>query len=244
MYKNDDFYDKVYDLLVDIGGANPKDRTDFIHAFVHDNTTEWRFSGHLGFGGKYRKYNKVTCYSEDETTERLQIIEDINLALDKLEKRKIVYIDMDGVVADFDHEIKKVHPTIFEHHNGHYRGQVIDEIVEADVNLFQRLQPIEGAIESVTELQKNYEVYFLSTPMWNVPHSFTDKRLWIEQHFGKLAKKRLILTHRKDLNIGDFLIDDRLKNGAAEFKGMHIHFGTKEFPNWKAVMEYFSKIKH
>ena len=43
------------------------------------------------------------------------------------------------------------------------------------------------------------------------------------------------ISHRKDLLMGDFLIDDRTKNGAAEFKGKHIHFGTDEFPNWNAV---------
>jgi 5'-nucleotidase len=161
--------------------------------------------------------------------------------------KKILYLDMDGVLCDFDSEIKKVHPTIFEHedHEDHdYRGKVIDEIVEADPRLFLRLELIPGAFEAVTKLQLDFEVYFLSTPMWNVPHSFMDKRLWIEKHFGDSAKKRLILSHRKDLNIGHYLIDDRLKNGAAEFIGEHIHFGTPKFPNWSSVIEYiyFSKL--
>jgi 5'-nucleotidase len=30
--------------------------------------------------------------------------------------------------------------------------------------------------------------------------------------------------------MGDYLIDDRLKNGAGEFKGELIHFGTDKFP--------------
>ena len=39
------------------------------------------------------------------------------------------------------------------------------------------------------------------------------------------------------------MIDDRLKNGAAEFKGEHIHFGSDRFPNWESVVEYLkSKI--
>lgn len=241
--KNKVFYDKVYDILVETGKALPRERHDFINAFMDEKypTSEWRFGGLLGSGGKYRSYNKVTCYGEEETPERLKLIEEINEKLLALanKSRAIIYIDMDGVVADFDTEIKKVHPTIFEHEDGDYRGQVIDGICEADVNIFSRLQPLTGAIESVTTLQKHAEVYFLSTPMWGVPQSFTDKRLWIEQHFGDSAKKRLILTHRKDLNMGDYLIDDRLKNGAAEFKGKHIHFGSKDFPDWKSVIKYF-----
>ena len=78
--------------------------------------------------------------------------------------------------------------------------------------------------------------------MWSVPNSFIGKRIWIENHFGDKAKKRLILTHRKDLNIGDYLVDDRLKNGAAEFTGTHIHFGTNEFPDWKITYEYLKSV--
>ena len=54
-----------------------------------------------------------------------------------------------------------------------------------------------------------------------------------------VAHKRLIPTHRKDLNRGDFLIDDRPeKRGAGEFQGELAHFGSERFPDWPAVMEY------
>lgn len=51
--------------------------------------------------------------------------------------------------------------------------------------------------------------------------------------------KRLILTHHKNLNKGDYLIDDRTKNGAGEFEGKLIQFGTEEYPDWKSVLAYF-----
>ena len=47
----------------------------------------------------------------------------------------------------------------------------------------------------------------------------TGKRYWLEYWFGETFHKRLVTTHRKDLLVGDYLIDDRLKNGAGEFKG-------------------------
>lgn len=53
----------------------------------------------------------------------------------------------------------------------------------------------------------------------------------------------MFITHRKDLLIGDFLIDDRLKNGAEDFKGELIRFGWdyenlkwNEYPNWNSVL--------
>lgn len=72
------------------------------------------------------------------------------------------------------------------------------------------------------------------------------KRLWIEKHFGEIFYKKVIITHRKDLLIGDYLIDDRIANGAGNFKGAHLHFGwnyinNKDniYPNWEAILTYF-----
>ena len=91
---------------------------------------------------------------------------------------------------------------------------------------------------------EHYDVYFLSTPMWNVPNSFPGKRIWIDKHFGEAAEKRLILTHRKDLNMGEYLIDDRLRNGVDKFTGEHIHFGQKGFETWAEVLEYLIPCKN
>ena len=78
---------KIYDLLVSIGGASETMRNAFIyhHSKDKDICEEWRFCGKLGFGGKYRsRYNAVDCYSEDETKERLKIITKLNLELSKI----------------------------------------------------------------------------------------------------------------------------------------------------------------
>lgn len=52
-----------------------------------------------------------------------------------------------------------------------------------------------------------------------------------------------ILEYKENLNIGDFLVDDRIKNGAGEFQGKHIHFGTENFPDWGNVIVYLLKYK-
>jgi 5'(3')-deoxyribonucleotidase len=62
--------------------------------------------------------------------------------------------------------------------------------------------------------------------------------LWIQKHLGELAYKRLILSHHKNLNFGDYLIDDRTKRGADRFVGEHIHFKTDRFPDWASVITY------
>ena len=155
--------------------------------------------------------------------------------------KKIVYIDMDGVIADFDLAIKQICPeleTSDKLADYETRADKVDEICEKNPEIFHNLPLIPGAYEAIHKLTPHYEIYFLSTPMWNIPSSFTGKRMWISENFGELATKRLILTHRKDLNIGHYLIDDRLKNGADKFTGEHIHFATEQFPDWNSVLKY------
>lgn len=76
---------KVFDLLV-IGAEAPESqRLDFVYEMVkpqEDRIREWRFSGNLGYGGKYWPLtNDVTCYPEDETKDRKSIVTKLNKAL-------------------------------------------------------------------------------------------------------------------------------------------------------------------
>lgn len=153
-------------------------------------------------------------------------------------EKKILHLDMDGVVANLNKAILKIRPDL----DTSIFHSDIDDIFIANPNMFHDLEPMAGAIDAVMELFNHYDVYFLSTPVWGSPMSFAGKRIWLESHFGKFAEKRLILTHRKDLAIGDYLVDDSLRHGVEEFKGVHIHFGTKEFPDWKTTRKYLLEI--
>jgi len=74
--------------------------------------------------------------------------------------------------------------------------------------------------------------------MYCVPESYKSKRIWLEKHFGNLASKRLILTHRKDLIKGDILIDDRKVNGAEKFDGLFIHYNSHPLLTWKYLFQH------
>ena len=142
---------------------------------------------------------------------------------------KILFIDMDGVIVDFMQSVKN-HPEFEKYKNE----------IDALPDVFLNALPMEHAIDSVGKLLDcgKYEVYIASTAPWGNIDSLSHKRIWIEKYFGEKLKKRLILTHRKDFLIGDYLIDDRLKNGAGEFKGELLHFGTAKYPDWDSVLEY------
>jgi 5'(3')-deoxyribonucleotidase len=119
------------------------------------------------------------------------------------------------------------------HLNEEYEGRE-DEIP----NIFRHAPPIEGAIEAVRKLEESgkYELYIATAAPWGNPSAAMDKRLWIVEHFGDLFVKKMAITHLKNMLIGDYLIDDRTKNGAGEFNGTHIHFGNNGI-DWNGVLE-------
>ena len=156
--------------------------------------------------------------------------------------KKILYIDLDGVVADFSGYINQVYPGL-DMTDYEVNGPIVDAYCIANRDVFHNLLPITGAVDAVKKLFSLFDVYFLSTPMWDVPSSWEGKRVWVEKYFGEDIKKRLILTHRKDLNLGDYLIDDRTKNGAADFKGELILFGSEKYPSWGSVINYLIQKK-
>jgi len=143
--------------------------------------------------------------------------------------KKILYVDMDNVLVDFPSAFPRVAPELLIAH-----ASDRDEIP----GIFSLMDPIPGAIDSFNELATLYDTYVLSTAPWENPSAWSDKLLWIKKHLGESAYKRLILSHHKNLNDGDFLIDDRKANGVEDFPGEHIHFGQPDFPDWKSVVAY------
>ena len=143
--------------------------------------------------------------------------------------RKIVYVDMDGVLVDFKTGIEKLSHADLEIYKGRY-----DEAP----HIFSKMEPKENAIECYIKLCSKYDTYILSTSPWENPTALNDKLDWVKKYLGNHAYKRLILSHNKHLNYGHYLIDDREKNGADKFVGELILFGGEKFPNWNAVMEY------
>ena len=158
--------------------------------------------------------------------------------------KEILYVDMDGVLADFEQEMHNILPGVPIGDGPDYEERSLQVIAacQRNPNTFLRLKPIKGGIDAVIELMDHYDVYFLSTPMDELSQSHKDKRDWLDRYFGALANKRLNLTHRKDLQIGDYLIDDTKRNGAGQFRGEHIHFGSESFPDWDVVKNYLLGI--
>jgi len=147
--------------------------------------------------------------------------------------KKIIYFDMDGVLVDLAAKIAE------------YPADVVakfekDDMVDQMPALFLDPPPIKGAVDAFNKFVNSdkYDVYILSTAPWENPSAWMHKRLWVDKYLGDGAWKRLILSHNKHLNMGDYLVDDRTKNGAGDFTGELIQFGTDKFPDWDSVVQY------
>ena len=140
---------------------------------------------------------------------------------------------MDNTVVDFKSGIKRLPEKDIEEYKNRY---------DEHPYIFTLMEPIKDSIESIGKLNQKFELYILSTAPWNNPNAWKQKRDWIGKYFGEEKEdvfyKKVILTHNKNLNKGDYLIDDRPNNGAKGFDGEWIEFGTKKYPNWKSVVNY------
>ena len=147
--------------------------------------------------------------------------------------KKILYLDMDNVLVDFPSAFARVpEETLSKYKNNE------DEIP----GIFALMEPMPGAVDAFNALAEVFDVYILSTAPWENSSAWSDKPKWVKKYLGDKAWKRLILSHHKNLNRGDFLVDDRVANGAGEFTGTLIKFVPNETSWPELVKELISQV--
>jgi 5'-nucleotidase len=121
---------------------------------------------------------------------------------------KRVFIDMDGVIVNFD---------------GFMASRKLSaEQVKVTQGAYLDMDPMPGAIEGVRKIiAMGFDVFVATKPPTGVAHAYAAKAQWIFDHLPELSRK-VIITSDKGL-LGDeldFLIDDRIhKANCDQFKG-------------------------
>ena len=141
----------------------------------------------------------------------------------------LVYVDMDDVLCQYSAAYAQAEATRPEVH-----------YPQSEAGFFQNLEPMPGGVEAMNWLDENCRVYILTAPSMMNPLSYTEKRIWVEEHLGYYFVKRLIISPNKGLLKGDFLIDDHVEGrGQQYFEGALLQFGSAEYPDWGSVLEFF-----
>lgn len=148
-----------------------------------------------------------------------------------------VFVDLDGVVVDFDRYMRE-------------RGLTSGE-VKTQPGAYLSMPPIPGAIEAVRSLiGMGYEVWIATKPPTGIPHAYSDKAAWVLKHLPELSR-RIIITHDKGLlgDKDDVLIDDRPHKASCYlFKGRLLHFNNPNIERtefrvtWPEVLELLSAV--
>lgn len=141
-----------------------------------------------------------------------------------------ILIDVDGVSADYSHGFVTVCNRLFG--TTHTAADITQWDTAAALGLsaeqadacYQEIRKpgfalslhlLPGARESVRQLQKDHDVYFVTTPFRGAKSDHVswsaDREHWLRDHFGA-GSDRIIHTSAKHIVTGDVFVDDKPEN--------------------------------
>lgn len=102
--------------------------------------------------------------------------------------KRIIYCDMDGVLADFNAEPNGV------------------ERFRTERNFFYKLKPIIENVKAVEELNKSNEVYILTASPNK--RADKDKMRWLKKHMPFITSSKVIICRNGQRKV-DFMVSDK-----------------------------------
>lgn len=112
----------------------------------------------------------------------------------------------------------------------------IEETMERDG------RPLPSVMKAYRFLLEFYDIYLVAAAPTNDTEYARKMQEWTFENLGVAAYNRLILTNRKDLLYGDYLIDGLDTNGSRDFMSTRIDFGSDTFKTWDDIIEYFGRL--
>lgn len=120
-------------------------------------------------------YHQHTCHNMNRHHKNLVLVHIISRNT-SLKCGKIVYVDMDNVLVDFQSGLDRVPSAVKAEYADDGTGEPhYDEIP----GIFSLMDPMPGAIKAMQELNKFFDLYILSTAPWLNPSAWCDKLEWV-----------------------------------------------------------------
>jgi 5'-nucleotidase len=137
--------------------------------------------------------------------------------------KKIILVDMDGVIADFELGFLKSwqqnHPDLpyfaLEQRKSFYvrdqypqdQKQLVEKIYKSE-GFYRNLPVISGSVQAFKELEKSCELFICTSPLSGNKFCIQEKTDWIGEHLGNEWISKMVITKDKTIVRGDVLIDD------------------------------------
>ena len=157
-----------------------------------------------------------------------------------------IFVDMDGVVVDFDGYRANVEREYIRKHpeKEFSYGSPEFPMVKNIQGAYLHMEPMPGAVEALhTLIGMGFDVWLATRPPVDKPQAVADKTQWVHDHADFLRKK-IITTQDKSI-LGcesDYLIDDRIhKANCKLFPGTLLEFGEHAY-NWDNLLEFFREV--
>ena len=157
-----------------------------------------------------------------------------------MKNKKIILVDMDGVLADYEKAFLDQYRTKFPLHfyipqeerkqffiHQEYPEELSEDIrsISSAPGFFQHLPLLKGAKEAVLEMDElGHDVFICTSPINRYKNCVAEKYLWVAKQFGHEWTKKIVMTKDKTLIYGDLLIDDK-----------PAHEGVR-IPTWEHVL--------
>jgi 5'-nucleotidase len=154
-----------------------------------------------------------------------------------------LYLDLDGVMADFDAHF----PAVF---GLDHRGMADDamwQTINAHPSYFRDMPPCPGAIEFFREIEHLDPIVLTACPRTNYANAATQKRAWVREHLSSDITVLPVMGGRnKPLFMHapkDILIDDFARNINAWREAGGIGILHTRFENTREILQTVIEIK-
>lgn len=104
-------------------------------------------------------------------------------------------------------------------------------------------KPVTGAAKAYMKLSEAYDTYVLASAPYNTPEAWAEPVKWAETHLGTVAWDKVLVTNRKDLILGDYIIDRHSDEfGLPDSMGTLVSYGQDPYKTWDDILTFFERL--